>query len=75
MLRNPYSKLQHHPELKKLLMRRIMVLSEVLQIEPRRIHQWGLAQTVLSAIWSAEDEGNDWEYAIAVAKVLDTMTI
>lgn len=75
MLRNPYFKLQHLPDMKNLLMRRILVLSEVLHIEPQRIHHWGLAQTVLSAVWSAEDEGRGWEHAISVAEVLDTITI
>ncbi|HYX51410.1 MAG TPA: aminoglycoside phosphotransferase family protein, partial [Ktedonobacteraceae bacterium] len=75
MLRNPQIKLQNYPDIEKILHRRILVLSEVLQIEPQRIHQWGLAQTVLSAVWSAEDEGRGWEHAIAVAEVLDKITI
>jgi streptomycin 6-kinase len=75
MLRNPRTRLQHNPDIEKILIRRILVMSEALQIEPQRIHQWGLAQTVLSAVWSAVDEGKGWEHAIAVAEVLDKMTI
>ena len=75
MLRNPRSKLQQHPELEQILIRRILVLSEALQIDPQRIHQWGLAQTVLSAVWSAADEGRGWEHAIRVAEALDKVTI
>jgi streptomycin 6-kinase len=74
MLRNPRTRLQHHPDIKKILTRRILVMSEALQIEPQRIYQWGLAQTVLSAVWSAVDERKGWEHAIAVAEMLDTMT-
>ena len=75
LLRNPRSKLQQHPELEQILLRRILVLSEALHIDPHRIRQWGLAQTVLSAVWSATDEGRGWEHAIAVAEALDTITI
>ena len=75
LLRNPRSKLQQHPELEQILLRRILVLSEALHIDPHRIHQWGLAQTVLSAVWSAADEGRGWEHAIGVAEALDTITI
>lgn len=75
LLRNPQNRLQDHPELKQLLLRRILLLSEVLEIDPRRIHHWGLAQTILSAVWSAADEGRGWEYAIRVAEALDAITI
>jgi streptomycin 6-kinase len=75
LLRNPRSKLQQHPELEQILLRRILVLSEALHIDPHRIHQWGLAQTVLSAVWSAADEGRGWEHAIGVAEALDKITI
>ena len=75
MLRNPYIKFQHTPDIKNLLLRRILLLSEELLIEPQRIHHWGLAQTVLSAVWSTEDEGRGWEHALAVAEVLDSITI
>ncbi len=51
------------------------MLSEVLLIDPQRIPQWALAQSALSAVWSAADEGKGWEHAIAVAEVLDTMII
>lgn len=75
MLRNPRSTLPYHPELEQILLRRILVLSEALQIDPHRIHQWGLAQTVLSAVWSAADEGRGWEHAIRVAEALEKVTI
>ena len=63
----------HHEN--EILLRRILVLSEALHIDPHRIHQWGLAQTVLSAVWSAADEGRGWEHAIGVAEALHTITI
>ena len=75
LLRNPISKLQQHSDLEQILLRRILVLSEALQIDPHRIHQWGLAQTVLSAVWSAADEGRGWEHAIRVAEALDIINI
>lgn len=75
MLRNPRLTLEHNPDIKNLLRRRILVLSEVLLMDPQRIHQWALAQTVLSAVWSAANEGKGWEHALAVAEVLDTIII
>ena len=75
MLRNPYAKLQNNRDLEKILSRRIAILSEELNIDPLRIQQWGIAQTVLSAVWSAEENDKGWEHTIAVAQVLSKIKI
>jgi len=57
MLRNPYSTLVRVDSLTKLFRRRIIILSEELEIDPVRIHKWAIAQTVLSCVWTVEDGG------------------
>lgn len=71
MLRNPRGRLLNNPDRKNILTRRVQVLAEELQMNPQRIIRWGIAQSVLSAVWSLEDEGQGWEEAIEVARVLE----
>lgn len=72
MIRNPYQKLKNVINLEKMLHRRILILSEELGFNPLRIHQWCLAQTVLSAVWNyAEAKGS--EHAIRVARTLQKL--
>jgi len=53
MLRNPHG-IERRADLSSFLTRRIQILSEELQVDPKRIQQWGIAQTVLSAVWTVE---------------------
>lgn len=73
MLRNSYPTLMKQPDVKDILIRRIHIMSEELNIDPNRIQQWGLVQTVLSAVYRVEDHGSHWDHAIAVAEMLDTI--
>jgi streptomycin 6-kinase len=75
MIRNPYEKMRHIDNLEPILTRRINILSEELQLDATRIHQWCLAQTVLSAVWSAETPEKKWTHAIRVAEILNKMKI
>jgi streptomycin 6-kinase len=52
-----------------LIERRILLLSDELGQEKRRILRWGIAQTILSAVWGWED-GTGWEYDLAVTEKL-----
>lgn len=45
----------------QILSNRITSFSQVLQIESSALLQWGFAQTLLSAVWSWEDQGTDWQ--------------
>jgi streptomycin 6-kinase len=54
MIRNPYEDLKSIPDLKPLVQRRIEILADELQADSKRITQWCFAQTMLSAVWSAE---------------------
>ena len=48
---------------------RIDILHEHLGFEHERIHAWGLAQAVLSAWWSMQ-ENTGWEYAASFAGMI-----
>ncbi len=72
LLHNPADLLKRENP-KKILEKRINILSEELSFDRDRILKWGIAHTVLSAIWMVEDFGKDWEYAIEVAELLSTL--
>lgn len=59
VLRNPYQKLSQIPNLKEVLEKRVEILSKELGLEKKRILEWGIAQTVLSVIWSLENGNKD----------------
>lgn len=57
-LRNPYQKLIKANNLEAILKRRIDILCEELEFDKKRIQEWGIAQTVLSVIWSLEKKND-----------------
>ncbi len=67
-------KLKYMTDLKPLPKRRIAILSEESGIDVKRIRDWGFAQCVLSAVWSAEGVKGP-SHALRVAKVLYTMKL
>lgn len=71
MLRNPHSHILQFKDLSEILKTRILILSEGLDIDPQRILDWGIVQTVLSAIWTEEDHGIGWDSEIKVARHLE----
>lgn len=74
MIRNPYEKVKDVSNLKEVLTNRILILSKELELDPQRILNWGLAQTVLSAVWNVQsNKGPD--HAIKIAHVLDTISL
>ncbi len=74
MMRNPYPILAKQPNVKDILIRRIKILSNELNLDPLRIQKWGFVQTVLSAVYRVEDHGdNAWKHAVAIAELLDIM--
>ena len=72
LLRNPMPRLLRWPRPVRVTERRIAQLSDELGFERARVRGWGLAQAVLSAWWSIEDEGELGEFGFAVAEVLAT---
>src|SRR5262249_40710442 len=70
LLRNWLPTLLAMPDPARVMARRVDQLAEALGIERYRIRGWGLAQAVLSAWWTIEDEGSGWEPTIACAELL-----
>ena len=74
LLRNPMPHIFTHPDRSHLLNRRIALLAEELDCDAARIRGWGMAQAVLSALWSLEDSSAEdaecWRAAIAFAETL-----
>lgn len=69
-LRNPLPEIAEHPNLDRILSRRLDQFSEQLGFDRERILGWGLAQAVLSGWWSYEDHGQGWEPAIDIGQCL-----
>lgn len=69
LLHNPVGTLDA-PDPKRLLERRLDVLSGELGLDRARVRAWGLAQAVLAAYWGLEDGGRVWEEALGFARLL-----
>lgn len=69
-LYNPIPDLGARPQLDRLLERRVALLAEQLGFDRARIRGWGIAQAVLSACWSIEDQGRGWAYTIDIGERL-----
>jgi streptomycin 6-kinase len=54
----------------EVVRRRLDVFAEELRYDRARLAAWAFAEVVLSACWSAEDHGDGWQDAIAVAETL-----
>lgn len=61
------------PRLPPGKIQRLGILSERLGFDRQRLTGWGIAQAVLSAWWTVEDNGHDWQPAIACAEHLATL--
>lgn len=70
LLRNPWPRLLSLENPQRLLSQRLDLLAEYFGYDRERIRAWGVAQAVLSAWWTLEEQGEDWEYSIAVAELL-----
>ena len=69
LLRNPVGALDA-PDPKRLLERRLDVLSGELGLGRARVRGWGLARAVVAAYWGLEDCGRVWDEALAFAGLL-----
>jgi streptomycin 6-kinase len=54
----------------RLLARRLDILADELGYDRERLRLWGIAHAVLSACWSAENNGTGWQNAIQGAEYL-----
>lgn len=57
---------------RRLSLRRINILHEMLGFERERIREWSLAHAVLSAWWGIEDN-TGWEYAMEFAEMMASL--
>jgi len=51
-----HNQLLKHPYPTQILEERIRIFSDVLSLAPQRIFDWGFAKSVLSVVWSDEDQ-------------------
>lgn len=72
LLHNPGTWLLQAPDPKRLLSRRLDILTEELSLPRERLRGWGIAQSMLSAVWCWEDGlGPDcWDLSLRVAGLL-----
>ncbi len=69
-LRNPMPEMLGWSDLRAISARRVDQFADLLGHHRSRVIGWGMAQAVLSGIWSLEDHGGGWEVWIHVAEVL-----
>lgn len=69
-LYNPIPELGSHPNLPHLLERRLAILGELTGLERDRLTAWSFCRAVLSAIWSLEDEGDNYQHGMTIANCL-----
>jgi streptomycin 6-kinase len=70
LLRDPVSGLQAGPSPKQVLARRVDQIVDEMGFDRARTIGWAVAQAMLSAWWSFEDHGRDWEWAVSCAELL-----
>lgn len=58
------------PKESQLLARRLDIFAEELTYDRERLRLWGIAHAVLSACWTAENNGDGWQNAIHAAEQL-----
>jgi streptomycin 6-kinase len=75
MLRNPEPVLLKKANLEHTIRERIATLAEELSLDAKRIQKWGIAQTVLSVIWSIEDQQQGLDDTIVIAELLSQIRI
>jgi streptomycin 6-kinase len=54
----------------RLVDRRLRIFADELDYEHRRLREWAIAHAVMSACWSLEDHGRDWEGVLLTAQML-----
>ena len=62
--------LAHETHADKVLERRLEQLSGELGLDRARLHGWALAQSVLAACWSLEDDHGVWDETLVFARLL-----
>jgi streptomycin 6-kinase len=71
MIRNPIDCFPTDKPLKKIIERRLKILSEMLPFDPKKIQAWAFCLTILSAAWDFEGYGRIPKETIKIALVVD----
>jgi streptomycin 6-kinase len=69
---NPFG-LMARPNPERTIARRADIFADLLGLDRERVIAWGFAYQMLSAVWSAENNGTGWKGAVAVAEILAAM--
>lgn len=72
LLLNPFPELLQWPHITNIQRQRIEILADVLDVDQKRLTNWGFTRAVLSGIWSVEED-QDWRYAIQIAESLEKL--
>jgi streptomycin 6-kinase len=70
-LNNPRGWVLRHPQRQEILKKRIVQFASGFEIARRDLRRWAYAEAVLSAWWTFEDGGADWEKWLACADIWD----
>lgn len=68
-LNNPRRFVLSNPNRREILAKRIWQFADAFEIAPHELRKWAYAEAVLSAYWTFEDGGADWEKWLACADV------
>ena len=71
LLRNPIPSIVTTMDTKKIVNRRIDLLTELLKFDRKKIRLWGFAQAILAAVWSLESQADEWRLFLHCAKILE----
>lgn len=61
--------LEDEPDRRDKIAAAVETFASAMEIEPRNIRKWTYAQSVLSAWWTFEDNGDDWKSELARAEI------
>jgi len=72
-VRNPDPGLLQQKDPTAIMVRRLILFSELLEIDQQRLRDWSYVQAVLAACWAMEDGQPDPVMALAEAELLDNL--
>jgi streptomycin 6-kinase len=75
LLRNLWPERHRLSNPARILERRLSILSEELDLDRERLRGWAMAQAVLSAWWSVEDNEDGWQPTITIAEMLSEIKV
>lgn len=72
-LRNPFPQILTIDQPEKVIARRLDQFADQLMLARDRMLGWGIAQAVLAAWWSFEEDRDDWDAGLACADIMSTV--